>query len=160
VDSVEHGCRLSEDQLVRMADQGTTLVVTMGVGLAFESHPAVPEAVKKSTAGVNDQYREVLQIAHRVGVHTAVGSDGVHGTVAEEMGYLVQAGYSPVEALTAGTANGAELVCRDDLGHLREGSAADIVFIEGDPTADIAAAAQVRSVLRSGRWLRPLPAGR
>jgi imidazolonepropionase-like amidohydrolase len=156
VDSIEHGCILDADQLNRMRAQGTTLVVTMGVGLAFEVDPTVPAAIQGRMADVNAGYWKVLEQVQQAGVKVAVGSDCVHGGVAQEMAYLVRAGFSPVAALEAGTSGGAQLIGRADLGQLTAGNAADIVLVDGDPTADIAVAAQVRAVMVDGRWLRPL----
>jgi imidazolonepropionase-like amidohydrolase len=154
VDSIEHGCILTADQLNRMRAQGTTLVVTMGVGLAFEVDPTVPAAIQGRMADVNAGYWKVLEEAQQAGVTVAVGSDCVHGEIAAEMAYLVRAGFSHVAALEAGTKAGAQLIGRADLGQLTAGGAADIVLVDGDPTADIAAAAQVRAVMVDGRWLR------
>jgi imidazolonepropionase-like amidohydrolase len=155
VDSIEHGCILTAGQLNRMRAQGTTLVVTMGVGLAFEVDPTVPAAIQGRMADVNAGYWKVLEEAQQAGVTVAVGSDCVHGAIAAEMAYLVRAGFSQVAALEAGTKAGAQLIGRADLGQLTAGGAADIVLVEGDPTDDIAAAAQVRAVMVDGRWLRP-----
>jgi imidazolonepropionase-like amidohydrolase len=152
VDSIEHGCIVTEDQLNRMAAQGTVLVITMGVGLAFEVEPGVPAAIQSRMADVNANYWTVLEAARRAGVTVTLGSDGVHGGIAQEMSYLIKAGFSPVEALTAATASAATLISREDLGRLSEGNAADIVFVEGDPTVDIDAAAQVRGVMVNGTW--------
>lgn len=155
VDSIEHGCIVDADQLNRMRTQGTTLVVTMGVGLAFEVDPTVPAAIQERMADVNAGYWKVLEEAARSGVTVALGSDCVHGGIAQEMSYLVRAGFSHTAALEAGTKAGAQLIGRPDLGQLTAGGTADMVLVEGDPTADIAAAAQVRAVMVEGRWLRP-----
>lgn len=152
VDSIEHGCLLTDEQLKLMAERGTTLVVTMGVGLAFEVDPVVPAVIRPRMAAVNSNYWDVLRRAHESGVKVTVGSDAVHGGAAQEMGYLVKAGFSPVEALTAGTAAGAGLIARDDLGQLAAGYLADIVLVDGDPTTDIEAATRVRAVMAEGAW--------
>jgi imidazolonepropionase-like amidohydrolase len=152
VDSIEHGCILTEKQLVRMAETGAVLVVTMGVGLAFESEPGVPAPIQARIGDVNANYWKVLEAAKQHGVKVVLGSDCVHGGVAAEMSYLVRAGFTPVEALTASTASAAELVGRAELGHLSPGAAADIIFVDGDPVADIAAAARVQAVMCDGRW--------
>jgi imidazolonepropionase-like amidohydrolase len=152
VDSIEHGCLLTDEQLKLMLERGTTLVVTMGVGLAFETAPEVPASIRQRMGSVNAGYWEVLGRAHDSGVRVTVGSDAVHGGVAQEMQYLVRAGFSPVEALTAATATGGELVGRDDLGQLKTGHLADITLVEGDPTADIEAAGRVRAVMAGGAW--------
>lgn len=158
VDSIEHGCLLTDKQLDLMVERGTALVVTMGVGLAFETAPEVPAVIRPRMAAVNSGYWGVLGRAKEAGVKVTVGSDAVHGGVAAEMGYLVQSGFSPVEALYAGTAAGGELIGRDNLGQLAAGYLADLVLVDGDPTADIGAAARVRAVMADGAW-QLAPAG-
>lgn len=158
VDSVEHGCILTQEQLTRMAGQGTALVVTMGVGLAFEVEPEVPAAIQVRMADVNAGYWKVLEAAYGLGVTVVTGSDCVHGGVAQEMIYLARAGFPAVDALTAGTAAGADLIGREDIGRLAVGSVADLVLVDGDPTADISAASRVRAVMADGQWqLAPAP---
>jgi len=152
VDSIEHGKLMTDEQLKRMVEQGTTLVVTMGVGLAFETDPAVPAPIRQRMGSVNAGYWELLGRAHESAVRITLGSDGVHGGIAQEMQYVARAGYSPVEALTAGTAAGSDLIGRDDLGQLKTGHLADIILVEGDPTADIEAAGRVRAVMAEGAW--------
>jgi imidazolonepropionase-like amidohydrolase len=152
VDSIEHGCLLTEDQLQRMASLGTVLVVTMGVGLAFEAEPTVPAPIQARMGDVNASYWKVLEGARKYGVTVALGSDGVHGGLSEEIGYLTKAGFTPIEALTAATATAATLIGRTDLGTIEAGCIADLVFVEGDPTSDPDAAGLVRAVMREGEW--------
>jgi imidazolonepropionase-like amidohydrolase len=152
VDSIEHGCLLTEKQLQLMVDHQTTLVVTMGVGLTFETEPAVPESIRQRMGSVNANYWRVLEQVRQAGVAVTLGSDGMHGGVADEMQYLVKAGFSSVDALTAGTAAGAALVGRPELGELAGGFAADMVLVDGDPVADIDAASRVRAVMAAGAW--------
>lgn len=152
VDSIEHGCIATEEQLARMAAQGTVLVVTLGVGLAFEVEPDVPSVIRARMAEVNAGYWKVLAAANHLGVTVATGSDCVHGGVANEMIYLAKAGASAADALSAGTVAGAKLIGRDDIGRLAPGCAADLVLVDGDPTADVSAVARVQGVMAGGKW--------
>ncbi len=61
-----------------------------------------------------------------------------HGTYAAELvSYVELLGLSPLEALLTATANAGPLV-GEALGQLREGYLADLLFVDGDPTTDIA----------------------
>lgn len=52
--------------------------------------------------------------------------------------FVEQLGYSPLEALTAATKSGGELMgMGDELGLLKEGYLADLLVVKGDPTADV-----------------------
>jgi imidazolonepropionase-like amidohydrolase len=89
------------------------------------------------------------------GVKLAMGSDAVHmmfGQNTRELGFYVQAGMTPLDALRAATVNGAEVLGMGDrIGRVAPGYFADIVAVEGDPVTDITAVTQrVRWVMKGG----------
>jgi imidazolonepropionase-like amidohydrolase len=61
---------------------------------------------------------------------------------------------SPREALDAATSVAAKIIRRSDPGHIRKDYLADLVAVEGDPTKDIGAIAQVRFVMKDGAVIR------
>jgi enamidase len=64
---------------------------------------------------------------------------------------LVEAGFTPLEAIRIGTLNGARYLGRDSLtGSLAVGKLADLVVLGGDPSADIGAVRGVQWVFRQG----------
>ena len=67
-----------------------------------------------------------------------------------ELELLVEAGFSPVEAIQIGTHNGAVYLGRDAIGSLEVGKAADIVLVTGNPAEHIADIENVRVVFRDG----------
>jgi imidazolonepropionase-like amidohydrolase len=84
---------------------------------------------------------ERLARARRSGVKVAAGSDAgfmlEHGASnAGEIELLVQGGYSPLEAICAATATGADIL-EIDAGRLAPGKLADLVLVAGDPLASI-----------------------
>jgi len=95
------------------------------------------------------------------GVVVAVGSDSGAGNVAfgwgphHEMELLVEAGLTPLEAITAGTRNGAWVLEGDDaqFGTIEAGKMADLIILTADPTSDISNSRTIESVMQSGRWL-------
>jgi imidazolonepropionase-like amidohydrolase len=63
----------------------------------------------------------------------------------------VQLGLTPAEALRAHTLVAAELLDRaDQIGAVEPGRLADLVAVDGDPLADIAALERVRLVMKGG----------
>jgi imidazolonepropionase-like amidohydrolase len=86
------------------------------------------------------------------------GSDptGDGGTLAgyadqEEIELLVRAGFSPVEAIHIATANGADFLGQSArIGTIAQGKQADLVVIDGDPSARIADICNVEIVFRKG----------
>ena len=99
--------------------------------------------------------RKATKLAVANHVQIALGTDaGVipHGTNAREFGLMVEwGGLSPMQALTAGTMNGAKLLGWDArIGSLAAGKLADIVAVPGDPLADIHATERVSFVMKGG----------
>jgi enamidase len=64
---------------------------------------------------------------------------------------LVEAGFSPVEAIAIGTRNGARYLGREDrIGTIARGKQADLVIVTGDPSKTIADIRAVDTVFRQG----------
>jgi imidazolonepropionase-like amidohydrolase len=74
-----------------------------------------------------------------------------HGaSVHHELQMLVQAGLSPIEALSAATAVPARRFGLRDRGRIAKGQRADLLLVEGDPTATISDTLNIRAVWRRG----------
>lgn len=153
IDSIEHGALLTSHQLRQMAEQGTVLVSTQAIGVAFERDANVPPAVKAKMSGFVDTNRQVVREAHRLGVPVAVGCDCVHGRVDEEISHLVECGFSPLEGLVAATQVAADLIGDSSIGALTEGKSADILFVNGDPIQDPTRLAEIVGVVSKGHWV-------
>jgi len=68
-----------------------------------------------------------------------------------ELELLVEAGFSPVEAIQIATLNGATYLGRQkDIGSVAVGKNADLVVVKGDPTARIADVENVELVFKDG----------
>ena len=91
------------------------------------------------------------------GVKLVAGSDCGWGTYpfgrfAQEIGALVEAGLTPMEAILAGTKNGAEaLHLLDRVGSVEAGKQADLLVVDGDPSQDITALERVLAVYKAGK---------
>ena len=115
-----------------------------------------------------DQLRRVYAHMQRfvkqmqeAGVTIAVGSDSGAGNVAfgwgahHEMKLLVEAGLTPLQALTAATGNGAYVLEGDaaEFGTIRAGQLADLLLLDDDPSVDIANSRRIARVMQGGVWL-------
>ena len=68
-----------------------------------------------------------------------------------EIELLVEAGFSPVEAIKIATLNGAIYLGRDkQIGSIAAGKNADMVVIKGDPTKQISDIEKVEIVFKDG----------
>ncbi|GLI26950.1 amidohydrolase [Agromyces rhizosphaerae] len=68
----------------------------------------------------------------------------------DELGRLVAAGLTPVEALRGAGSAAADVYGLDDRGRIRAGLRADLVLVDGDPTDDISASRRIRGVWIGG----------
>ena len=63
---------------------------------------------------------------------------------------MVAWGHSPIAAMRAATANGAELLRVPDIGTISAGTLADVVLYDANPCDDIGAVLKPRLVMKSG----------
>ena len=69
---------------------------------------------------------------------------------------LVEAGFSPLEAISIGTLNGAKYLGRDSrIGSIAPGKQADLVLVAGNPAERIADVRNVETVFRQGIGFDP-----
>jgi imidazolonepropionase-like amidohydrolase len=101
---------------------------------------------------------DFTRAAHAAGVTIVAGTDGIGGetdgslpNIHQELALLVRAGLTPTEALVAATGTAARATGFADHGTIAVGQAADLLVLDGDPTADIANSRRIRFVVRRGR---------
>jgi enamidase len=73
-----------------------------------------------------------------------------------EVELLVEAGFTPLEAISICTYNGAKYLGRDrTIGTLAEGKQADLVIVRGDPSTTVSDIRNVETVFKQGRGYDP-----
>ena len=71
-----------------------------------------------------------------------------------ELELMVDAGLTPLEAVTAATGTSAASLHRaGDVGTLEPGKLADLIVLDRDPSVDIHAIRTVGRVMVGGRWI-------
>jgi imidazolonepropionase-like amidohydrolase len=158
-ESVEHATDMDDATLAEMAKRGTWYVPTVDHNRYYAAHReeyGYDQAIVDRLDDYTRRNAETLRRAVKAGVKIAMGSDAVFSGFGEntrELTWFVKAGMTPAQALAAATTNGAALLGHErDLGAVAPGFYADIVAVEGDPTADIdAVITGVRWVMKGGR---------
>jgi imidazolonepropionase-like amidohydrolase len=116
---------------------------------------ALPATAKNKAAVMTN--KQNLKALHDAGVQIGFGSDSGVGLripgVAEhlELALMVEAGLTPMQAINSATTNAAALLKLDDRGVLAAGKLADLVVLDGDPTADISNSRKIHAVWHHGK---------
>lgn len=160
VASIEHGSFLDVEGAKLMAEKGTYLVPTLMAGETVErlSKSGVLKGFRGEKAlAAAAAMRNGIKIAVANKVMIALGTDaGViqHGTNGHEFTLMVEwGGMRPMDAIVAGTMNGAKLLGLDKtIGSLTVGKKADIVAVSGDPLKDIRKMEGTIFVMKNG-WV-------
>jgi imidazolonepropionase-like amidohydrolase len=157
VTSIEHGSILDAEAVSLMKQHGTWLVPTLLAGFTVESLATagrLPPPIAAKALAIAPRQHASFKLAVDGGVRIALGTDaGVmrHGTNAREFGLMVKYGMTPMQAIVAGTSNGATLLGLDaEVGTIAAGKRADLVAVRGDPIQSIAALEHVDFVMKDG----------
>ncbi|WP_334180088.1 amidohydrolase family protein [Pseudoxanthomonas sp.] len=104
-----------------------------------------------------DKLVEFTGRLYRAGVPLVAGTDELPGfTLQRELELYVQAGLTPSQALQVATWNGAKYSrTLDDAGSIVPGKRADLVLVDGDPTANITDIRKLALVIKDGRAYYP-----
>ena len=154
-DSIEHGSGFTEELIGQAQKQGVYWCPTLSVAEYYDAK----EDSLPSRRRLEIEYA-ALKRAHAMGVRIVLGTDA--GSMpwdlnqAKEFEFLVgKAGFSPMEAIKAGTSVAAELLGQSNqIGALKPGMLADIVAVPGNPLDDIAALQHVAFVMKDGVIIR------
>lgn len=168
-----------------LVDRRVALTSTLPVFETFTPGRPVPAGLDVLTADLRDQFLQshartaknaqsiyaqlfpkMMQLERafaRAGGVLIAGTDptGGGGVVPgyanqRQLELLVEAGFTPLDAIRIGTLNGATYLGRADrVGSLAVGKQADIVLVDGDPSASIGDVRRVETVFRAGIGFNP-----
>lgn len=161
IHSIEHGIFIDDEAIELMLENETFLVPTLLAPVAVletADKTGMPESAVQKSKEVIHQHVESFTKAYEAGVKIAMGTDaGVfkHGTNLRELGLMVDAGMTPMDAIVASTKTAAEcLGWEDKVGTLESGKLADIIIVKGNPLEDIYSLATnetIQVVIKDGR---------
>jgi imidazolonepropionase-like amidohydrolase len=164
VRSIEHGNLLDEASAREMKRHGAYLVPTLATytALAAEGERLGWSAeMLGKLARVRSRGIDALRIARAEGVPVVFGTDllgHMHGQQSGEFDLRLQA-MNPVEVLQSATIVAARLMrAEGEIGELVPGAWADLLVVDGDPTAELsmltASETGIRLLMQGGRTVR------
>jgi imidazolonepropionase-like amidohydrolase len=129
----------------------------------FERRAGKKNATEVQVRGFANMMRFAGQ-CHEAGAKVVVGSH-TSALFAEpgrayqrELELLVEAGLTPLQAITAATLHNAQFFgIQDRLGTIEAGKTADLILVDGDPSRDVAAMRNVKQVMLNGIWIGVSP---
>ena len=154
-----------------LAESGTwqtpTLVLLQGFSQPVE-HALVQDLTgeqrslfQTSVRNLLKRHQALVREMHIAGVQFLAGTDvsatnpvragtGLH----QELALLVEAGFTPLEALQTATRNPAQYFGRlEQMGTIEAGKIADLVLLDEDPLKDIRNLGRIRGVMLHGKYL-------
>ncbi len=148
-----------QDLFRRLAKNGTWYVPTL---VAYERGFVLwsddPGAMGPRMI-VHRKQMELVAMMRRAGVRIMAGSDFSDWALVpgidlhNELALLVEAGFSPLEALQAATLDPAKFLGKTEtFGTIQEGRAADLVLLDANPLEDISHTRKINAVVLGGRF--------
>jgi imidazolonepropionase-like amidohydrolase len=152
----EHGVETPPGVVAGLLSRRIAVCPTFGRAPGVPPSPQLVEVTRRTGMTMTDRFAQVADL-HAAGVDIISGSDaGIHpgkphGVLPYAVAELVEAGLSPAAALrtaTSGVARACGVAQRK--GRIAPGFEADLLFVDGDPTTNIADLARVRGVVLRG----------
>ncbi|MBV8771792.1 MAG: amidohydrolase family protein [Deltaproteobacteria bacterium] len=167
LDVIDHADMMDDECIERLVDQSAFVVPSL-----YFPYMVVEEkrrSGRSNWGGVDEMERglensrRILPKANAAGVKFVIGDDfGTsampHGDYAKELeAYVKGAGLPALEVIRWATHNGAELLgMKDELGTIESGKLADLLIVNGDPSADITVLqdrTNLHVIMKSGKFV-------
>jgi len=160
---IYHASYISDATIEKLAAHKDSVFYAPGCGVSVAALEASPpphidmSSMKNSAAERMALEGKLVPLVKAKGVRILIGGDygfpfNPNGRNARDIQHFVDYfGYSPVEALAAATSLGGELMGLP-VGQVKEGYLADLLLVDGDPTADV-------SILQAGDKLKAIMKG-
>ena len=143
----------------RLAKNGTWYVPTL---VAYERGFVLwsnDPAALKPRLNVHEKQIELVRMMHDAGVPIMAGSDFSDWGVVpgidlhNELALLVEAGFTPLEAIQSATLNPAKFLGKTvTFGTIQVGRTADLVLLDANPLEDISHTRKINAVVLGGKY--------
>ncbi len=153
VETIDHGDAGTPEIWQLMKEKGVTFCPTLAAGDATAQYAGWKKGSEPEPQRLVTK-RASFQAAMKAGVKLCIGGDvGVfaHGDNLRELEMMVAAGLPASDAVRLATSgNAATFHIGDKVGSVKAGLLADLIAVDGDPTADAGALRKVRFVMKDG----------
>ena len=157
VETIEHGDGGTAEVWKLMVQQKVGFCPTLAAGDAISQYGGWKKGSSPEPPRIAAK-RASFKAALDVGVTMCFGGDvGVyaHGDNVRELELMVDYGMKAADAVRSATSINARLFHLDQrVGYVKSGLLADLIAVDGDPTADIAALRKIRMVMKNGKIYR------
>ena len=166
IDSIEHGIFLDEETVALMVARNVPLIPTISPLYYVENagnDVNIPEFILQKVEEIKPFIFRSFRMAHEAGVVIGMGTDAgtplnLHGKNLRELKLLVDGGFTPMQAIVAGTGIAAKILgMEDSLGTIGEGKTADLVMVDGNPLEDIDMLLDndnLCMIMQNGKWVK------
>jgi imidazolonepropionase-like amidohydrolase len=158
VSTIEHGDGGTPELFAAMKAKGIALCPTLAAGDAIAQYGGWRKGIDPEPERIREK-RENFRQALASGVTICMGGDvGVyaHGDNAREMEAMADYGMKPLDVLRSATSVNADVFgISNRVGRIRPGLLADILVVDGDPSANVSQVRKVRWVMKDGTIYYP-----
>ena len=154
VETIEHGDDGTAEIWKLMVEKNVAFCPTLAAGDATSQYAGWKKGTDPEPARLQRK-RQTFKAALDAGVKMCFGGDvGVytHGDNVRELELMVEYGMPLPAALVAATSGNATYFRQGErIGRVKNGLLADLIAVEGDPSASIKALRQVKFVMKAGK---------